>query len=100
MLLGFELGRSVFGFPFQISYNVPSLNILSPVYGAAIPTTFEEGFEDESNTYRVGLYFQDQVALLPNLKMLLGGRLDFVNFKDEYQPDTINGAGTDITEPA
>jgi iron complex outermembrane recepter protein len=98
VLLGFELGRSVFGFPFRISYNVPALDILNPVYGAAIPTTFEEGFEDESNTYRVGLYFQDQVALLPNLKILLGGRLDFVNFKDEYQPDIINDAGTDITE--
>ncbi|MBW4609149.1 MAG: TonB-dependent siderophore receptor [Hassallia sp. WJT32-NPBG1] len=98
LLLGFELGRSVFGFPFQISSDVPALNILNPVYGAATPTTFEEGFEDESNTYRVGLYFQDQVALLPNFKILLGGRLDFVNFKDEFQPDIINGAGTDITE--
>lgn len=98
VLLGFELGRSVFGFPFRISYNVPSLDILNPVYGAATPTTFEEGSEDESNTYRVGLYFQDQISLLPNLKMLLGGRFDFVNFKDEYQPDTINGTGTDITE--
>jgi iron complex outermembrane recepter protein len=98
VLLGFELGRSVFGFPFRISRNVPALDILNPVYGAAIPTTFEEGFEDQSNSYRVGLYFQDQVALLPNLKILLGGRFDFVNFKDEYQPDIINGAETEITE--
>ena len=98
LLLGVEFGRSVFGYPFQISYNVPSLDILNPVYGAATPTTFEEGSEDESNTYRVGLYFQDQVALLPNFKILLGGRLDFVNFKNKFQPDTINGAGTDITE--
>jgi iron complex outermembrane recepter protein len=98
VLLGFELGRSVFGFPFRISRNVPALDILNPVYGGAIPTTFEEGFENQSNSYRVGLYFQDQVALLPNLKILLGGRFDFVNFKDENQPDIINGAETEITE--
>ncbi|MBD2198070.1 MULTISPECIES: TonB-dependent siderophore receptor [Calothrix] len=98
VLLGFELGRSEFGFPFFISYNVPSLDILNPVYGAAIPTTFEEGFEGNTNTYRVGLYFQDQVALLPNFKLLMGGRLDFVNFRDEYKPDIINSNQTDITE--
>ncbi|WP_244329179.1 TonB-dependent siderophore receptor [Tolypothrix sp. PCC 7910] len=98
VLLGFELGRSEFGYPFFISYDVPSLDILNPVYGAAIPTTFEEGFQGRTNTYRVGLYFQDQVALLPNFKILLGGRLDFVNFKDEYNPDLINGAETEITE--
>ncbi|MCL6751999.1 TonB-dependent siderophore receptor [Nostoc sp. CCCryo 231-06] len=98
LLLGVEFGRSVFGYPFQISYNVPSLDILNPVYGAVTPTTFEEGFEDERNTYRVGLYFQDQVALLPNFKILLGGRLDFVNFKNESQPDIINGAEAQITE--
>ncbi|MHC5733068.1 MAG: TonB-dependent receptor domain-containing protein, partial [Nostoc sp.] len=26
-----------------------------------------------------GIYLQDQVTLLPNLKLLLGGRYDFVN---------------------
>lgn len=98
VLLGFELSRTVFGYSFLISTDVPSLDILNPVYGAAIPTTFGEGFEQESNTYRTGIYFQDQIALLPNFKVLLGGRLDFVNFKDEYIPDLINGSGTDITE--
>ncbi|BAY91141.1 MULTISPECIES: TonB-dependent siderophore receptor [unclassified Tolypothrix] len=98
VLLGFELGRSEFGYPFLISNDVPSLDILNPVYGAAIPTTFDEGFQDRTNTYRVGLYFQDQIALLPNFKMLLGGRLDFVNFKDEFNPDLINGAETETTE--
>ncbi|BAY15306.1 ferrichrome-iron receptor [Anabaenopsis circularis NIES-21] len=97
VLLGFELGRSVFGYPFRISYNVPTLDIENPIYGAAVPTTFDEGFEDESNSYRVGVYFQDQVALLPNLKVLLGGRFDFVNFRDEFNPDIINGAETEIT---
>jgi iron complex outermembrane recepter protein len=92
LLLGLELSRSVFGFPFRISNDVPPLDFSNPVYGAAIPNTFDEGFERESDTNRVGLYFQDQVALLPNFKLLLGGRFDFVRFKDEYNPDLINNS--------
>ncbi len=99
LLLGFELSRSVYGYKFLINYDdVPALNFLNPVYGAAVPTTFDEGFEQERNTNRVGLYVQDSVSLLPNLKVLLGGRFDFVRFRDEYNSDIINGAETDITK--
>lgn len=98
LLLGFELSRSIYGYTFLInSNNVPALNFLNPVYGASIPTTFNEGFQQERDTNRVGIYVQDQMALLPNLKLLLGGRLDFVRFKDEFNSDLINGAQTEIT---
>ncbi|MBH8561823.1 TonB-dependent siderophore receptor [Nostoc sp. CENA67] len=95
LLLGFELSRSVFGYPFQFSYEVPALDILNPVYGAATPTNLE-GFEQENDTNKVGLYVQDQVALLPNLKILLGGRLDFVRLRSEERPD-INADQTNTT---
>ncbi|BAU12077.1 TonB-dependent siderophore receptor [Leptolyngbya sp. NIES-3755] len=97
LLLGVELGRSVFGFPFRISFDVAPLDFLNPVYGAAIPTTFDEGNEQKSTTNRVGLYVQDQITLLPNLKLLAGGRFDFVRFRDEFTPDIVNGSEPEIT---
>lgn len=92
LLLGVEFGRSIFGYPFRISYDVPPLDFYNPVYGAAIPTTFDEGFQDERTTNRIGLYLQDQIALLPNLKLLVGGRFDFVRFKNESVTDLINNS--------
>jgi iron complex outermembrane recepter protein len=97
LLLGVEFGRSVFGFPFRISFDVAPLDFFDPVYGAAIPTTFDEGFQEERVTNRVGLYLQDQVALLPNLKLLVGGRFDFVRFKNESVADLINNSEPVIT---
>lgn len=97
LLFGVELGRSIFGFPFRISFDVAPLDFLNPVYGAAIPTTFDEGNEQKSTTNRVGIYLQDQITLLPNLKLLAGGRFDFVRFRDEFTPDIVNGSDTEIT---
>ncbi|OKH56002.1 ferrichrome-iron receptor [Calothrix sp. HK-06] len=97
VLLGTEFGRSIFGYPFFISFNVPPLDILNPVYGVAVPTTFDEGNQSESTTNRVGIYIQDQVKISSNVKLLLGGRFDFVRFKDVTIPDLINGSDPETT---
>jgi iron complex outermembrane recepter protein len=97
LLLGVEFGRSVFGFPFRISYDVAPLDFYNPVYGAAIPTTFDEGFQEERTTNRVGLYLQDQIALSPNFKLLVGGRFDFVRLKNESVADLINNSDPTTT---
>jgi iron complex outermembrane recepter protein len=97
LLLGVEFGRSVFGYPFRISYDVPPLDFLNPVYGAVIPTTFDEGFQDERTSNRIGLYLQDQIALSPSFKLLVGGRFDFVRFKNESITDLVNNSEPEVT---
>jgi iron complex outermembrane receptor protein len=82
VLLGFELNRSISGYTFKRA-NFPSLDILNPVYGLPLPTRLTEGFANEQVNDSVGIYFQNQVALLPNLKLLAGGRFDFVNYDSE-----------------
>ena len=57
-----------------------TLDIFNPVYEFSI-SPFEacEDFERTSNN--VGVYIQDQITLAENLKLLVGGRLDFVDAK-------------------
>ncbi|MEH2010277.1 TonB-dependent siderophore receptor [Nostoc sp.] len=55
----------------------PSINIYNPVYGFPFPAvTTSNG---NSNTDTVGIALQDQVTLLPNVKLLVGGRYDFIS---------------------
>ena len=86
LLVGFELARtetpdSSEGF---FDSNVPlAINVINPQYGTPIPelnTTFDAN--DTAST--LGLYLQDQITLLPNLKLLLGGRYDFARNESEF----------------
>jgi iron complex outermembrane recepter protein len=65
---------------------VDPIDILNPLYGVPRPTLFDEGasrLTTRSNT--IGLYLQDQVTLLPNLKILVGGRYEFIDEKSGFQ---------------
>lgn len=54
------------------------INIFNPVYGTPVPTRFRtQSFKEE--TEWAGIYIQDQISLLDNLILVLGGRFDFVN---------------------
>nr|WP_322746383.1 TonB-dependent receptor [Nostoc sp. LEGE 12450] len=68
--------------------------MFAPVYGYEIP--FRESFtyavKSDSTTNTAAIYLQDQVTLLPNLKLLVGGRYDFVDYNNKFIPDTINGS--------
>ncbi|MEH2465711.1 TonB-dependent siderophore receptor [Nostoc sp.] len=87
LLLGLELTRntdvytSFFG-------DIASLDIFNPVYGAR-PTNVKLGYLENTKISTTGIYLQDQVTLLPNLKLLLGGRYDFVDY------DSLNGDSAD-----
>ncbi len=76
VVFGFSLSRfdidsaSGFGLP------VASVDIFDPVFDQNFNT--EDVNDDSLSTTDVaGLYVQDQITLLPNFKLLLGGRLDF-----------------------
>ncbi|OKH45968.1 ligand-gated channel [Calothrix sp. HK-06] len=80
VLVGLELSRSLFGYQF---FNAPiaSIDIFDPKYGAKprredfVPSYSPE--EYGANT--VALYLQDLIEITPNLKLLAGGRFDWVD---------------------
>ncbi|MEM9244160.1 MAG: TonB-dependent siderophore receptor [Cyanobacteria bacterium P01_F01_bin.153] len=93
LLVGFELSRVDFGFPgddgisiLRDFENSPfTINVFDPQYGAEIPEERNlTGTQDESRT-TFALYLQDQITLLPNLKLLVGGRYDFVRNESESE---------------
>jgi len=59
--------------------SAPTIDIFNPVYGQ--PLGPSNPVNDASSQIDVlGVYLQDQVALLDNLKLVLGGRFDIANF--------------------
>jgi iron complex outermembrane recepter protein len=78
---------------------VDSINIFNPVYGAPRPTLLDDGADrliTRSST--IGLYLQDQVTLLPNLKLLVGGRYEFIRQTSQVQELDVDGR-TSIGQP-
>ncbi|MDZ8087603.1 MAG: TonB-dependent siderophore receptor [Nostoc sp. DedQUE12b] len=77
ILIGFDFNRYTQTFARSIASNVPNLDIANPNYD--IPS-FNYGprssSTDRSQSY--GIYLQDQISFLDNLKLLIGGRFDWV----------------------
>ncbi|NJM68599.1 MAG: TonB-dependent siderophore receptor, partial [Acaryochloris sp. RU_4_1] len=76
LLVGVELARSRLQDKNDSSIAL-SIDVLNPIYGTPIPSSLPDEFRNETTTDTVGVYLQDQVTLLPNLKLLVGGRYDF-----------------------
>ncbi|MEH2412166.1 TonB-dependent siderophore receptor [Nostoc sp.] len=94
VLLGLEWNKDLEGFDFlRSSASVtPSIDLFNPVYGASPPPEFDEASERERyGRDTIAFYLQDQVTLLPNLKLLVGGRYDFINRKNTIQPLDVLG---------
>jgi iron complex outermembrane recepter protein len=78
ILFGINLQRQTFD-DYQLYATAPSIDLFNPVYDASTPTVFDDGpLRSKSLRNTVGLYLQDQITLLPNLKLLVGGRYDFI----------------------
>ncbi|WP_335137290.1 TonB-dependent siderophore receptor [Nostoc sp.] len=92
LLLGLELRRNTDINPI-FTRDIASIDIFNPVYGAR-PTDFTSQNLYGTRINTTGIYLQDQVTLLSNLKLLVGGRYDFV-FSDNSSrtigdPNTTN----------
>ncbi|MGI2909531.1 TonB-dependent siderophore receptor, partial [Tolypothrix sp. VBCCA 56010] len=76
LLLGFDFNRNT-SFYEGRSASLPPNDIFNPVFEIPRPTVLSdpEIFSDRTDTW--GIYLQDQVTLLDNLKLLVGGRFDF-----------------------
>ncbi|HIK14033.1 MAG TPA: TonB-dependent siderophore receptor [Leptolyngbyaceae cyanobacterium M33_DOE_097] len=92
LLLGVEYRRDIENPSFQFSNSYPSINIFNPVY-TRIPYNIEPEFFRDDNVDTIGVYIQDQVDLLPNLKLLAGVRFDYV---DQFR--TTQNLGEDREE--
>jgi len=67
------------------------IDIFNPVYSSPI-SPFSRDFGVESDSRIVGIYIQDQMTLLDNLKFLLGGRFDFAH---QSQRDILSNTETE-----
>lgn len=96
LLIGLELSKIRNGYTLRRA-NFPSIDIYNPVYGFPRPTSFGDAFGREENTNTLGIYVQDQMTLLPNLKLLIGGRFDSVDLDIEDVADALNGSEAEKT---
>ncbi len=58
------------------------IDIFNPVYGRT-PGAIRQRILTDARSESVGFYIQDQISLLDNLKLVLGGRFDLVDQKQE-----------------
>jgi len=84
VLFGVELARYRFAYDF-FRASIDPIDIFDPIYGAE-PGPFEPSFAEEYGADNLGIYIQDLVELLPNLKVLAGVRFDSV---DSFYQDTL-----------
>ncbi|NMF64892.1 TonB-dependent siderophore receptor [Brasilonema octagenarum UFV-E1] len=92
VLFGVDLARNVFNYIFAPDLELP-IDIYNPQYGGT-PIPVEDGspFGRKIVSENVGLFAQNLIELRPNLKLLLGGRLDFNDYstKDRVSGDTLS----------
>lgn len=83
LLFGFDLTREIFqGSSQRIA--VSPLDLFNPVYGSQNIGAVLDEFPNEPFTQEgLGIYLQDQISLADNFKLVIGGRLDIVNQKQE-----------------
>ncbi|MBD2253848.1 TonB-dependent siderophore receptor [Nostoc parmelioides] len=95
LLFGVDLNRFDNYNPPIDEFEAVSIDIFNPVYrqprGAKVPSSFAV----RQQTNSLGIYLQDQVALTDNLKVLLGGRFDFIDRKYEDLISNTESSGTD-----
>lgn len=95
LLLGLDLGRSTSDS--NNGYGIddfPSIDIFEPNYNVPLPERIYSGRSTSKNN-SIGIYLQDQVTLLPNLKLVLGGRYDYFDTSSEdfSNPDEPQKSG-------
>jgi iron complex outermembrane receptor protein len=83
VLFGVDLSRDVFG-AIQTEFALSPIDLFNPVYGQSEKIPIAEFPNEPFTSSSLGIYLQDQIDLLPNLKLLLGGRFDIVSQKIDF----------------
>ncbi|MEO0517530.1 MAG: TonB-dependent siderophore receptor [Cyanobacteria bacterium P01_A01_bin.116] len=87
LLAGFEWAQTETpdnGDGFFSDDNPLAINVIEPQYGTPQPEP-NSTFSANDRVSTLGFYLQDQVTLLPNLKLLIGGRYDFAENESEFE---------------
>lgn len=102
LLLGVDLFRETNSFDNRSTLEPSIINIFDPIYGAPRPSRAElenaNRFLFGGTVQSFGLYLQDQIALLNNLKLLVGGRFDIFNQDSFFTSVTAGEIITDTAE--
>ncbi|MDM9379093.1 TonB-dependent siderophore receptor [Chlorogloeopsis sp. ULAP01] len=78
LLFGFSLSRNTSDLSFENNiFSVAPVDIFDPVYDNTVVPTGIPNFSSFTTRDTLGIYLQDQITLAENLKLLLGGRVDF-----------------------
>jgi len=77
LLFGFSLSRNVFDTRYEFGAFIPPVDIFNPVYDNTVVLTGVLDLDQLRTRDTLGIYLQDQITLAENLKLLLGGRVDF-----------------------
>ncbi|GAA6619144.1 TonB-dependent siderophore receptor [Scytonema sp. NUACC26] len=77
LLVGFDLFWQDF-YSRSTTYARSPIDAFNPVYGTPLGQVTSRA-NTKTNSDAQGLYFQDQISLTNNLKLVLGGRLDWLN---------------------
>ncbi|MEH1889896.1 MAG: TonB-dependent receptor [Nostoc sp.] len=85
LLLGVDWNRNTFDYNNSYDIDFPAIDIFEPNYDVPLPERVYGKGNTTSNT--TGIYLQDQVTLLSNLKLLVGGRYDFIDSHSENISD-------------
>jgi iron complex outermembrane recepter protein len=84
LLVGFDLNRTTDSYVTQ-SAPLPNLDIFDPNYDVSVPEDgYVSGYYQTVFNNNLGIYLQDQITLLENLKLLVGGRLDFAEQEQNF----------------
>jgi iron complex outermembrane receptor protein len=97
LLVGFDFNHFVENFQgFFNTTDIPLLDILNPNYNVSRPELLPSiKFENPIKSY--GVYFQDQIAFNDSLKLLIGGRYDWVSY--QFEIADFGAFGNTIDDP-
>ncbi|MEM8780209.1 MAG: TonB-dependent siderophore receptor, partial [Cyanobacteria bacterium P01_G01_bin.49] len=75
---------------------LPNLDLFEPNYDVAAPVN-TSSFSVDDSIEAYGIYLQDQIDLLDNVKLLLGGRFDWIEQSQEFifDGDNLSDPGQD-----
>jgi len=102
LLLGIDFSRETNDFDNRSALERSIINIFDPVYGTPRPSRSELRDENQSlfggTLQAFGLYLQDQITLLDNLKLLVGGRFDIVDQDSFFTSVSAGDVLSDTTD--
>jgi len=100
LLIGFDLytlnntSRNI------VERSLSPIDIFNPVYSPNnVGDVIAEFPPSSTNTDQYGIYIQDQITLLDNLKLLLGGRFDWVEQRTKEEGELTGSQSDDAFSP-